>query len=592
MTMDTDARFDWGLTVRLGLLMGTVALSLCLIGMVGTFDERDIIGRVLTLGQIMLFGPAIGGGYLLTRSTSKRRSSAQLDDEPPAGRDRNATRLLGALLLGLISSLPVILLVFVGQISNPDGTLWVRQFLPNVSPQLLEMLTFGQEPVLGSLILAGVTAVLAMLGAGIYLLPSRVQRPLLAGLVSILAIGLLAEIIILAWGNQGIGLVIRRIVFEAGGLSLIGAIFVFLLAAGIAIAWDTQRTRVQQRASVVLPERQQRAAQVRVGLGVLFMLILPFFLRTYLTEVVNNIGLYVLMGFGLNIVVGFAGLLDLGYVAFFAIGAYTMGVLTSTGALGVAGLSFWAALPFCLLASVMAGVILGVPVLRMRGDYLAIVTLGFGEIIRILALSDWLKPYIGGAQGILLIPKPSILGFQLISPESLYYLILIGCVIAAYVSWRLRDSRLGRQWMAMREDEDVAEASGIPLVRTKLLAFATGAAFAGLSGAIFASKLSSVFPHSFNLLVSINVLCLIIVGGIGSLPGVVVGAIFLIGLPELLREFAEYRYLMYGALLIVMMLLRPEGLWPSAVHRRELHAGEPDNADFAAGEPALIEAES
>ena len=149
------------------------------------------------------------------------------------------------------------------------------------------------------------------------------------------------------------------------------------------------------------------------------MLLLPFILRTYLTEVVNNIGLYILMGFGLNIVVGFAGLLDLGYVAFFAIGAYTMGILTSTGDLGVAGMSFWAALPFCLLASVVAGVILGVPVLRMRGDYLAIVTLGFGEIIRILALSDWLKPYIGGAQGILMIPKPSIFGFQFITPQSL-----------------------------------------------------------------------------------------------------------------------------------------------------------------------------
>jgi branched-chain amino acid transport system permease protein len=304
-----------------------------------------------------------------------------------------------------------------------------------------------------------------------------------------------------------------------------------------------------------------------------------------LTEVINNVGLYILMGFGLNIVVGFAGLLDLGYVAFFAIGAYTMGVLTSTSELGVAGMSFWGALPFCVLAAVIAGVILGIPVLRMRGDYLAIVTLGFGEIIRLLALSDWLKPYIGGAQGILMIPKPGIFGFELVTPEAFYYLILLGCLLAAFVSWRLRDARLGRQWMAMREDEDVAEATGIPLVKTKLLAFATGAAFAGLSGAIFASKLSSVFPHSFNLLVSINVLCLIIVGGIGSLPGVVVGALFMIGLPELLREFAEYRYLMYGALLIVMMLLRPEGLWPSAVHKRELHAAEFDTSAVpAAGE--------
>ncbi len=591
--MDMRTRFDWGQIVRLGLLMGTVALSMCLIGMVDTFDERHIIGGALTLGQIMLFGPAIGGGYLLARGTSRPQSETGPAGGASAGRTGTATTLLGALLVGLVSSLPLILLILVGQITTAEGTIWLRQFLPNVSPQLMETLTFGQGPVLGSLILAASCSTLAVLGAGAYLLPSRVQSPLLTGLVSVLGVGLLAEIIILAWGNQGIGLAIRRVVFEAGGLSLIGAVLVFLISAGINVAWGTQRNRVQQRVSTLPPERQKRLDQTKVALGVSLMLLLPFILRTYLTEVVNNIGLYILMGFGLNIVVGFAGLLDLGYVAFFAIGAYTMGVLTSTGALGVAGMSFWAALPFCLLASVVAGVILGVPVLRMRGDYLAIVTLGFGEIIRILALSDWLKPWIGGAQGILMIPKPSIFGFELITPQSLYYLILIGCLVAAFVSWRLRDARLGRQWMAMREDEDVAEASGIPLVKTKLLAFATGAAFAGMSGAIFASKLSSVFPHSFNLLVSINVLCLIIVGGIGSLPGVIVGAIFLIGLPELLREFAEYRYLMYGALLIVMMILRPEGLWPSAVHRRELHADElATSAGQATGGPALGEADS
>jgi branched-chain amino acid transport system permease protein len=276
----------------------------------------------------------------------------------------------------------------------------------------------------------------------------------------------------------------------------------------------------------------------------------------------------------LNIVVGFAGLLDLGYVAFFAIGAYTMGVLTSQSPLGLGGLSFWAAIPLCVAAATIAGIILGVPVLRMRGDYLAIVTLGFGEIIRIMVLSDFARPLLGGAQGILLIPKPRIFGFELVGPSEFYYLIVVGCLLAAFVSWRLSESRLGRQWMAMREDEDVAEAVGIKLVNTKLLAFAFGAAFSGLAGAIFATRLSSIFPHSFNLLVSINVLCLIIVGGMGSLPGVVVGALALVGLPELLREFAEYRLMIYGAVLIVMMLTRPEGLWPSPIRRRELHAHE------------------
>jgi len=217
--------------------------------------------------------------------------------------------------------------------------------------------------------------------------------------------------------------------------------------------------------------------------------------------------------------------------------------------------------------------------MRMRGDYLAIVTLGFGEIIRILALSDLLKPFIGGAQGVLEINKPAIFGLTLVQPSQFYYIVLAGCLLAAFVSWRLSESRLGRQWMALREDEDVAEAMGINLVNTKLLAFGIGAAFSGLSGAIFASKLTSIFPHSFGLLVSINVLCLIIVGGMGNLPGVVVGALVLVGLPELLREFAEYRLLAYGALLIVMMLAKPEGLWPSAVRERELHAHEEIDSD-------------
>jgi branched-chain amino acid transport system permease protein len=557
--MENQEQSIWKGIIQFGLLAGVVALSLSVIGMVEAFNERHIIGGVVTLGQILLFGPAIGLAY----SATQRNAEA-----------RPGLNLVGGLVLGVISSLPLILLVSLGGITTAEGGLWLRQFLPNVSPGLIDLLTFGQEPILGSIILALVTAVLGLIGVGVYLLPQRIRSPLLAGLSTVFMIGLLAEIIILAWGTKGIGLAIRRVVFSSGGMSILGAVLVFAIAVGINVGWGSQRERWQQRVSALPAQQQQRLHWGRIGLGVLLMLVLPFILRTYLTEVINNVGLYVLMGLGLNIVVGFAGLLDLGYVAFFAIGAYTMGVLTSESALGVAGLSFWAALPFSVLAAVTAGVILGTPVLRMRGDYLAIVTLGFGEIIRLLALSDWLKPVIGGAQGILMIPKANLFGWEFVKPESLYYLILVGCLIAAFVSWRLRDSRLGRQWMAMREDEDVAEATGIPLVKTKLLAFAIGAAFSGLSGAVFATKLSSVFPHSFNLLVSINVLCLIIVGGMGSLPGVVVGALVLIGLPEFLREFAEYRYLMYGALLIVMMLARPEGLWPSEVTIRELRSEE------------------
>jgi branched-chain amino acid transport system permease protein len=309
-------------------------------------------------------------------------------------------------------------------------------------------------------------------------------------------------------------------------------------------------------------------------------------LGSYPSEVLNEVSRFVLMGLGLNIVVGFAGLLDLGYVAFFAIGAYTIGILTSPEIAWLPfHLTFWEALPFAVLLSVFAGVILGIPVLGMRGDYLAIVTLGFGEIIRLVALSDWLKPYIGGSNGITLIKTAKLGPIDFNSPQSLYYLFVAGCIIVAFISIRIKDSRLGRAWMAMREDEDVAEAMGIDLVRTKLLAFATGAAFAGLSGAIFASKLTSVYPHSMQLLISINVLCVIIVGGMGNIPGVIVGALFLVGLPEILREFAEYRMLMYGAALVLMMLTRPEGLLPEARRKLEMHG---DEAVGLPEEPGLV----
>jgi branched-chain amino acid transport system permease protein len=278
------------------------------------------------------------------------------------------------------------------------------------------------------------------------------------------------------------------------------------------------------------------------------------------------------MGLGLNIVVGFAGLLDLGYVAFYAIGAYVMGVLTSPELGGT--MTYWEALPFALVACVMAGFLLGLPVLKMRGDYLAIVTLGFGEIVRLLALSDWLRPWLGGSQGIQQIAVPRIGSLELNTQAELYYLFLIGIGMVAFVAWRLKDSRIGRAWMALREDEDVAKAMGINHVTTKLMAFAMGALFSGLAGALFATKLTSAYPQSFQFLVSINVLSLIIIGGMGSIPGVLVGGLVFMGAPELLREFAEFRYLVYGALMVAMMLLRPEGLLPEARRRLELHEDE------------------
>jgi branched-chain amino acid transport system permease protein len=232
--------------------------------------------------------------------------------------------------------------------------------------------------------------------------------------------------------------------------------------------------------------------------------------------------------------------------------------------------SFWVAWIFGLLLAAGMGILLGVPVLRLRGDYLAIVTLGFGEIIRLVVRYDDFKAIFGAEQGIPNIPRPEIDLSWLIAGAKIsfsgevgiYFLILIAIVIAAITGRRLVDSRIGRSWRAMRADEDVAQMTGINITRAKLLAFGIGASFAGLGGAISAVRLYGVYPDSFTVLVSINVLCIIIIGGMGSVPGVILGALVLVGMPEILRELADYRLLAFGVLLVAAMLVRPQGLAP------------------------------
>jgi branched-chain amino acid transport system permease protein len=230
--------------------------------------------------------------------------------------------------------------------------------------------------------------------------------------------------------------------------------------------------------------------------------------------------------------------------------------------------------PFVVLAAAVAGLTVGTPVLRMRGDYLAIVTLGFGEIARLLFLSDWLAPTFGGAQGIKAIPDITIGPWEIRGPQAFLYPLIVLILLAAYVSHALQNSRIGRAWMAMREDESVAEAVGVNIVAAKLSAFIVGAILAGLGGALFATKIGSIFPNSFDIIVSITVLVVVIVGGMASVPGVILGAVVLVGLPELLREFEDFRFLIYGALLIFMMLRRPEGFIPSRRRAQELHEAD------------------
>jgi branched-chain amino acid transport system permease protein len=300
----------------------------------------------------------------------------------------------------------------------------------------------------------------------------------------------------------------------------------------------------------------------------------PFRLGQYWNYTAGTVGIYVLLGLGLNIVVGLAGLLDLGYVAFFAIGAYTMALLTAPQPHQLEW-GFWPALLIGVGLAALTGILLGIPVLRMRGDYLAIVTLGFGEIINRLSKSDVLTPLTGGPRGVMAIPGPTLFGRPFKSDVDFVILILLAILLVIFVTTRLQHSRVGRAWIAMREDETVAQATGINTMVHKLLAFSIGAAFAGLGGAIFASRNAFTGPEDHVLMVSINVLAVVIVGGMGSIPGVIAGAFVLKGLPEMMRQLELYRILFFAALLVVMMIWRPEGMIPSRRRRLEMHS-EPD----------------
>lgn len=316
---------------------------------------------------------------------------------------------------------------------------------------------------------------------------------------------------------------------------------------------------------------------------------------------------YILLALGLNIVVGFAGLLDLGYAAFFAIGAYTIAVLTSPSSPVLAHLpfsfNFWTSLILAFFMAAIFGVILGAPTLRLRGDYLAIVTLGFGEIVPIVARNA--NNITKGEQGLNAIDRPILFGLEFggNSVRWWYLLVAVG-VLIILMARRLRDSRLGRAWMAMREDEIAAASMGINLVRTKLLAFALGASFSGLAGVIFASRYSFANPSQFEFSTSVLLLCMVILGGLGNIWGVIVGGLLLgvfdrilaaritgwledlagtTGLEFLSVDLTSYRFGIFGVTLVLMMLLRPEGLLPSAQRRRELHTPEVEDSGAMSG---------
>ncbi|MGB7873947.1 MAG: hypothetical protein WBL25_06150 [Anaerolineales bacterium] len=560
-------KLNWRTIAQNGLLGGIVAFYLSAIGLAETFSERYLIGTFISTGQLFVTVGGIMAGILTARALKEQ--------------EKNRNAYVSSLLSGAISSLPIVVLIFliqvlvIRQIDQEVVFRW-RDMFVNFSPALVEMLTFGQGLAVGIPLLILASAILAGIGAALVLLPGRRRVALLNAFIWTLVIGLLSENVTQILNQFGAKVIIRFL-FQARSLNPLAAVLIF--AGTFAVAYFGVHKIAQNRWAKMPSSQQKRGRQIGIVLGILLLLFLPWIVGQFLSQALFNVGLFVMMGLGLNIVVGYAGLLDLGYVAFFAIGAYTMGIFTSTGELGISDLNFWATLPIAVLIGLFMGVILGFPVLRLRGDYLAIVTLGFGEIIRILATSDWLAPWEGGPQGVLHIPNPSFFGNLLEKPEEMYYLVIAGSLLISFITIRLKDSRLGRQWMAMREDEDVAEAMGINLVQTKLLAFSVGAGFSAMAGAVFAGRLGNVFPQSLGLIISINALSVIIVGGLGSIPGVIVGSLILVGLPELLREFTEYRFLMYGILLIIMMLFRPEGFLPDVTHKRELRGDEDDLAE-------------
>ncbi|OGG97537.1 MAG: hypothetical protein A2508_08035 [Candidatus Lambdaproteobacteria bacterium RIFOXYD12_FULL_49_8] len=308
-----------------------------------------------------------------------------------------------------------------------------------------------------------------------------------------------------------------------------------------------------------------------LALMAMALLVMPMLTNQYQTSILITAMMYIVLGLGLNIVVGMAGLLDLGYVAFYATGAYVYGMLNLYWDWG-----FWAALPVAGLLAALLGTLLGIPVLRLRGDYLAIVTLGFGEIIRLVLENS--ENITHGPAGIANLPKPELLWTKLDFDQQnlyLYYLIFALMALAMLTNRRLQNSRMGRAWLALRENELAAQAMGIDLTKTKLAAFATGAFWAGIVGVFFAAKSSYINPASFSFHESAIILSIVVLGGMGSVLGVVLAAVLLILLPEYLRFLQEYRMVIFGVLMVLTMIFKPDGLVPNA---RPYYLKEPDES--------------
>ena len=551
-----------------GLIGAAVSVYLALVGLTERFADLELVGEQVTLGRLLLVLPPFVAAYVVART------------RVVAGERRMPTPAQGAVAgaaTGLVATGAFAAMIVVAEWFDVNR---IRQVFIAASPTLIEFVTFerGLAGGIGFLVALGIVSGVA--GGLIRNASPQLRSPLILGITAALLMGLLQRIVPVALRELGVE---PDFLYEpSGGLTIVGGVGVFAIAAVASGLWTRSGPAGRERVRSTV--REQPATRTALLVVLLALLgILPLIVGSVISEVLGTVMVFLLLGLGLNIVVGYAGLLDLGYVAFFAFGAYALGLLsgatlnTSAGAAAPAfsaNLNFYLAIVVVAILAAGVGLLIGAPVLRLRGDYLAIVTLGLGEIVSILTQSRWLAPLVGGPQGMRGITDAEIAGYSFRAPQHFYYLALAFVILVIFVSWRLSSSRVGRAWNAMREDEQVADAMGISTTRYKLLAFAMGGAVGSLGGALFAVKIGSLTPASFEILVSITALAVVILGGLGSIPGVVVGALVLIGLPGLLREFEEYRLLIYGGVLVAIMVLRPQGLVPNVRRMRELQEDE------------------
>lgn len=490
--------------LRTGLVFGVVIVTMFLIGFMVT--GAGLVGKLF--GASSSYSIPSLTYFSIFMILVGMWAGASASPRPLTGPDSLKQALIAGVTAGVVSGLFAAVIGFLFGELNANK-IDPRTYLPSVSPESIRMFLFNQSPLTGSLMLFGLLTASGLAAAGLSYFLRNNDR------------------------------------VKSGARKASDSV--------VGFARSERVTKVTQN---------PYSRYVFLAIVAVILIILPRTWGSYWNYVFGTVGIYIILGLGLNIITGWAGQLVIGYVAFFAIGAYTFALLTAPEPHHLMW-NFWIALGLGVLAAGISGLLIGLPILNLRGDYLAIVTLGFAEIIRILLKSDLMTAYTAGPRGIRDIAGPTLFGTSFISDVDFMYLIILAVLVVTFLANRLQNSRTGKAWFAINLDETVARATGINAFASKLLALSLSAAIAGLAGVLFASRNQFTGPDDHALMVSINVICLVIVGGIGNIPGVFLGAFALKGLPEILRETESFRLLIFGVLLIVMMRLRPEGFLPA-----------------------------